>query len=491
MRLRSTIVLVVMTCAACELVRPVVVTPPPAPSAFLASVDLSNDPTQPPSTPPERLAPSPLPPSPPAERVTESPVWWSAFADPALDTAIQECFRNNLILRDVRGLIYENQLDPNLPQGWWYPLQIGILNPAGLRHVVAVIPPSPAAHFQFNVATADFGATYQFDLSLDAQRRAGLNVAEQQRQLTEARVQDLALRITQVWFDILEARALRDLTLTQIKYNKELFGLIQARFEQHLTPRLVVLQQEQLLVNLQSQVPLITTRNALLNSELKALLGRMPNPADDIVPQGQKLPDLPPPPNIGAPGDLNVNTPEMRLAELRVAEIGHRINANLASWLPTIQLVGSLGAATFGTSEPILDQSVVGVNLTWHLFDGRRLTEYWQLPLQLHRRQIQYQLALRTAVGRVQDAVVQEDNEATSLRSLRAQVQLGRQLLAEARRLFEQGQSDYLTVLTALTNLVELERASLQAQRLLLNHRVEVYRSLGGTWSYDVTLKRE
>jgi len=495
MKLRSTIILVGMTCTACELVRPVVVTPPPAPSAFLASVDLSEDPTQPPSTAPERGAPSlqPPKPSPPAERVTESPVWWSVFADPALDTAIQECFRNNLGLRDVRGLIYENQLDPNLPQAWWYPLQIGILNPAGLRHVVANVPPSPATQIQFSVATADLGATYQVDLfgTLLAQRRAGLNVAEQQRQLTEARVQDLAVRITQVWFDILEARALRDLTLTQIKYNKELFGLIQARFEQHLTPRLVVLQQEQLLVNLQSQVPLITTRNALLNSELKALLGRMPNPADDIVPQDRQLPDLPPPPSLGTPSDLNVNTPEMRLAELRVAEIGHRINANLASWLPTIQLVGSFGASKFGTSDPILDQSVVGVNLTWPWFDGRRLTEYWQLPMQLHRRQIQYELALRTAVGRVQDAVVQEDNEVTSLRSLRAQVQLGSQLLAEARRLFEQGQSDYLTVLTALTNLVELERASLQAQRLLLNHRVEVYRSLGGTWSYDVTRKRE
>jgi outer membrane protein TolC len=87
--------------------------------------------------------------------------------------------------------------------------------------------------------------------------------------------------------------------------------------------------------------------------------------------------------------------------------------------------------------------------------------------------------------------VVREENEATSLRSLRAQAQLGQQLLDEARRQFEQGQSDYLTVLAALTNLVGLERASLQAQRLLLNHRVEVYRSLGGTWSRDVTLKRE
>ena len=61
----------------------------------------------------------------------------------------------------------------------------------------------------------------------------------------------------------------------------------------------------------------------------------------------------------------------------------------------------------------------------------------------------------------------------------------------EARRLFEQGQSDYLPVLTALNNLIDLQRATLQAQLLLLNHRVELYRALGGNWSYDVTKLRE
>lgn len=495
MRLRLTLALLAATCSGCELIRPVVVTPPPAPSSYSTAVELSA---------PEGGVPGPQPskegmpaegvPAQPAESVTQDAVWWSAFADPVLDTAIQECFSNSLVLRDVRELIYENQLDPNVPQGWWYPLQVGILNPAGLSHVVANIPPAPPTRAEYNVATVGVGATYQVDLfgALGAQRRAGLNFAEQQRQLTESRVQDFAVRITQIWFDILEARALRDLTLRQIDYNKELLGLIRARFEQHLTPRLVVLQQEQLLVNLESQVPLIATRNALLNSELKALLGRVPSPADDVVPLDRKLPDLPPPPKLGTPGDLNVNTPEMRLAELRVAEVEHRINANLASWLPTIQLVGNVGVAKFGLAdEPILGESVVGVNLTWALFDGRRVTEYMRLPIQLQRRHVQYQLALHTAIGRVQDAVVQEENEATSLRSLRAQVQLGRQVLEEARRFFEQGQSDYLTVLAALTNLVGLERANLQAQRQLLNHRVEVYRSLGGTWSRDVTLKRE
>ena len=110
-----------------------------------------------------------------------------------------------------------------------------------------------------------------------------------------------------------------------------------------------------------------------------------------------------------------------------------------------------------------------------------------QLDLTLKRRKWQYELALKTAIGRVQDALLQEKNQAESLRSLRAQVELGRRLLQEARQLFVQGQSDYLPVLTALANLAALERDALRAQRLLLSYRVQLYRALGGIWSYAVT----
>ncbi|HEX4455308.1 MAG TPA: TolC family protein [Kofleriaceae bacterium] len=472
--LRLTLATVAIT-GACTVLRPVTVSPPRAPRAFATSFDAAE------------------PPHAPAAPLTSSPVWWSAFADPILDAAIQEGFRDNNFIRDTRGLIYENMLDPATPQAWWWPLQFGILAPAGIQHIVVDVPPAPEAQYKFNLENVDLSATYQLDLwgNLDALHRAGMNLAEQQRQLTEGHIQDLAVQIAQAWFDILEARALRELTQTQIKYNQELYDLVKARFEQHLTPRLVVLQQEQLLLNLQSQLPLINARLGLINSQLHGYLGRMPTPADDIVPQDRQLPDVPPSPGIGTPGDLDANTPEMRLAKLRVAEVQHRINANLASWLPQVQLIGSMGVSTLGVSQPILREEDVGVTLTWVMFDGKRYTERKQLPMQLHRREIQYELALQTAVGRVQDAVIRENNQATSLQSLRAQVDLGRNVLDEARRLFEQGQSDYLPVLTALNNLVDLERAGLQAQRLLLNDRVELYRSLGGTWSYDVTTLRE
>lgn len=470
--------LLLLVCA-CGHAGSVNVAPPRAPASFLASFD-AKDPNAKP------------PPVVPSTRDTD--VWWTVFGDQALDGAIQEAYRNNYLIRDTRGLIYENLLDPLMPQGWWWPLQIGILAPAGLQHLRVNLIPPPGATETYEAANISIGASYQLDVSgvQSAQRRVGINLSEQQRQLVEARVQDTAVQIAQLWFDILQTRQLRELTQTQIKYNQELFDLVQARFQQKLTTRLVVLQQEQLLLNLKAQVPLIEARIAAFNSQLKMLLGRTPNPIDDLIPLDRRLPDLPPQPSLGTPDDLIKNAPEMRYAKLRVEEIHHRISQNRAAYLPQVNLTAQVGGSSLGNQlselpDNINRESVVGVTLTWPIFDGKRVTETKILPLTLHRRVLQHELALKTAVGRVQDAMVQETNQATSLVNLRAQVELGKKLLDEARRLFESGQSDYLPVLAALNNLVDLERASLLAQRLLINDRVELYRSLGGNWSYNVT----
>lgn len=471
---------------ACTLVRPVSVSPPPAPPTFVA----------PRGTASAQSGAEPAPPAPaPGPRATEGAVWWSAFADPALDGAIQEALRNNYFLRDVRTLIRENHLDPTAPQGWWSPLQVGIpaVAPAGIQNVTigtAPVPPGAASQLKYTSANLGLVATYQLDVwgNLDARRRVSHDFAEQQRQSTEIAAQNLAEQIAELWFDILMNRALKELTEGEVEYNQKLFELVQARFEQHLVPRLAVLQQEQQLLSLRAQVPLITAQIALLNSQLTGLLGRTPSPDDDLVPAGQRLPDLPPEPNLGTPSDLSTSTPEMRFARLRVTEIEHRVNQNLSSWLPTIDLVGSAGMISFEFDEP-LRESFLGLRLTWPVFDGgRRIAEAKVLELTLKRRKWQYELALKTAIGRVQDALLQERAQAESLNSLRNQIELGRLLLEEARHQFEQGRSDYLPVLTALANLASLERNRLRAQRLLLGHRAQLYRALGGTWSFDVTL---
>jgi outer membrane protein TolC len=419
--------------------------------------------------------------------------WWTAFADPALDAAVDEAVRRNYLVRDLRNLIYENQLEPAMPKGVLWPLRIGV--PATIQHVTAALPPAPAqgapvaTALDYNEMDVGLTASYQLDVfgQLDAQRRTFEDLVEQQRQNTEAYAQTLAEQVAQLWFQILEQRALKDLLEDQVRTNRELLALVQARFEQHLAPRLAVLQQEQQLLASQAQAPLVTAQLALLNSQLTLLLGRRPNPSAELVPLDRRLPDLPPAPAIGRPADLIRNNPDVRVAQARAVEAEHLVNENLASWLPKIEVFGGAGAQKFDSPQAF-PTAVLGVRLTYSVFDGgQRITRARQLELTVERRNWQYELAFNTAIQRVQDAVIQERKQAENLRMLREQLDHARRVLSEARQLFEQGLSDYLPVLTALNGVFALERASLQAQRLLLAYRIQLYHALGGAWSKAAT----
>jgi outer membrane protein TolC len=488
---------VAVACGGCATVRPVTLRPslptPPAyvtefhtelPGAEGAAAPQGTD--DPPSADQARTEAVPAKAAP----VAGDKLWWNAFADPALDAAIQEALRNNYFIRDIRNLIYENGLDPAMPKGALWPLQIGI--PATVQRTAIAVPPAPgqpAVGTTFNEADVGIAASYQIDLwgQLDVQRRTFEDLVEQQRQSTETFAQTLAEQVAQLWFQILEQRALKDLLDRQVRYSQDLLEIVKARFDQHLATRLVVLQQEQQLLGTQAQVPLVVAQLALLNSKLTALLGRLPSPDTDLVPRGRRLPDLPPAPAVGAPADLLQNSPELRMAQSRVAEAEHLVSQNLASWLPTINVFGGAGMQSFDFAQNFPTASV-GVRLTWPIFDGgQRMTRAEQLELTVQRRTWQYDLAFNTAVQRVQDSLVQEQKQADNLRTLRDQVALGRRVLQEARLLFEQGTSDYLPVLTALANLSNLERSSIQAQRLLLSYRVQLYHALGGTWSKAAT----
>ena len=187
----------------------------------------------------------------------------------------------------------------------------------------------------------------------------------------------------------------------------------------------------------------------------------------------------------------------MRLAQLRVAEAEHRVSQNLASWLPVVNVFANAGLQSFDFQQPLnFDPQTnggsfqtwsFGVRLTWPIFDGgQRQTEAKQLTMTVKRRNMLYEQAFLETVRRVQDAQVQEAKQTDNVKTLQAEVELGTKVLAEARQIYEQGSSDYLAVLTALSNLSELENTLILARRILLSYRIELYRALGGTWSRSV-----
>ena len=99
-----------------------------------------------------------------------------------------------------------------------------------------------------------------------------------------------------------------------------------------------------------------------------------------------------------------------------------------------------------------------------------------------------YRQTVLTAMQEVEDALVDEAKLREHLSGLRAQLEAARNALNEARRRYRNGLSDYLPVLTQLLTVQQLERNQIQRRADLLTARVDLYRSLGGTWT-DVLVR--
>ena len=95
----------------------------------------------------------------------------------------------------------------------------------------------------------------------------------------------------------------------------------------------------------------------------------------------------------------------------------------------------------------------------------------------------QYEQSLLEAMAEVENALLQERAQRRHVDALERRVAASRSLLEASRDRYQNGLSDYLPVLTALTALQADEQSYLTAKRQLLSYRVQLHRALGGDWS--------
>ena len=94
-----------------------------------------------------------------------------------------------------------------------------------------------------------------------------------------------------------------------------------------------------------------------------------------------------------------------------------------------------------------------------------------------------YRQAVLTAIREVEDALVNEVKQREHIRALEDVLGTARKALEQAGIRYRNGVTDYLPVLTQLLSVQGLERNLIRQRANLLNARISLYRSLGGTWT--------
>ena len=298
-----------------------------------------------------------------------------------------------------------------------------------------------------------------------------------------AAAHSIAAQVTETWLSLIETEARLTLTQSQAELNTRYLELTRLRFEYGSGSIVGIRQQEQQVAGVQSQAPLLTAQAGVLRNQLAVLAGHPPGKLQITIPGS--LPQLPPPPAAGLPADLLLHRPDVMAAYRRVLSADHRVGIAVADRLPGLRLTADGGYQSQST-ESLFDDLVwsVAAGIFGAIFDaGRRAAEVRRSDAVLREALAQYEQSLLEAMAEVENALLQERAQRRHVDALERRVAASRSLLEASRDRYQNGLSDYLPVLTALTALQADEQSYLTAKRQLLSYRVQLHRALGGDWS--------
>jgi outer membrane protein TolC len=245
-----------------------------------------------------------------------------------------------------------------------------------------------------------------------------------------------------------------------------------------------VFRQRQLVEATQGQLIQAREQLVLLHHALSVLCGR---PAGQPVEQAAQLVELPGLPVLGLPTEVLQRRPDVRSAWRAVQAADARVAVAITDKYPSLGLSASADFTSTRVQD-LFDDWVASLaaNVVGPLFDaGRRQAEVERTEAVLSQLVNQYSQTVLEALQDVEDALTQEAHQARYLASLQDQLRLARVVRQKTYDRYKRGQFDYLRVLEALRTEQQLEVSELAAQRLLLEHRIDLCRSIAGTWDME------
>lgn len=424
-----------------------------------------------------------------AGEATASDRWWRDFGDAGLDASIDRALADNLDLRRAFARLLQADAMARQGKAALFPTLDGSAGVSSARSNFFAGEPLGKISTTNSLFAISASAAYEVDVwgKARSMKRATAMEREATRQDLESVAAMLAANVARTWFSLAEQQSLIALLDAQLRVSRDYTDLVRLRFKQGLAGALDVRQQEQQLIELESQRPQVQSAIAVLRTQLAILQGLAPQ-AEIALPTGP-VAALPPLPAIGLPADLLNRRPDLRAAQARVVASDYRVGVALADRFPSLRLSASTGFQDKSPAALFTSWiwSVVA-NLVAPIFDGgRRKAEVARTRAVLEDSVLAYGQVLLTALKEVEDALAQERYQREQMAYLDDLVGRANLTLDEARTRYVNGLVDYLPVLNALQSVQGVERRRIAAGRQLASLRVDLYRALGATWTGDLT----
>lgn len=421
-------------------------------------------------------------------------VFWKVFGDATLDDLMNQSLSANHDLRialarlnEARALRRETQLDL-LPT---VNTQAG--HTSALQSLDALPQGSTRESRRTSLDTGSFDAYWELDFFGRVRRSVEASKAGEAAFAADLRSAQIsvAAEVARTYFDLRGAQEQLAVARRNADNQRATLAYTQARLDAGRGTEFDMTRANaQLNATLATLPPLETAIESAIH-RLSVLAGQTPNTLRERLRENAALPELPRLTHIGTPEDLLRRRPDVRAAERRLAGATARVGMATADLFPRVSFSGEFGFAADGLDRIGKDATETwsyGPSIHWAAFDlGRVKARIKQNEAQAEGSLATYEQTVLRALEETENALVAYSQARRRLDYLRTSAASSNRAAELARKRFEVGTSDFLDVL-------EAERAQLQADADLSESRastarslIAVYKALGGSWDAQQT----
>jgi NodT family efflux transporter outer membrane factor (OMF) lipoprotein len=335
--------------------------------------------------------------------------------------------------------------------------------------------------------TNTVGGSVGYELDLWGQIRNEVAAGEANAAASAADLENARLSLNaQLVGDYIQLRSLdRDgaiLEQTVQAYSRAL-GLTQQRHDAGIAPGLDVAQAQTQLNAARSQAAQTLAQRALMEHAIAALLGISAS-TFSIKPQivDITLPQIP----TGVPATLLERRPDIAGAQRRMMAANANIGVARAAYFPSLTLGAQGGFQSTSIANWVSAPSsfwALGPNALLSVFDGGlRRAQVAQARAEFDTSAANYRGTVVSAFQQVEDSLATLNHYHDASVDEKAALDAAQRSLDFSLALYKQGATDYLTVVTSQTALLQTQLEALNLDTLQLTASVDLIRALGGGW---------
>lgn len=410
-------------------------------------------------------------------------LWWQAFGSAELDRLIRQAFDQSPDLAAMAERVFQAEQQARIAGSSLLP-SLNLSGGTGAR-----VTDGDDSSRRSESTSATLNASYELDVwgNLAASREeAEASFRATAFDYDTVRL-TLASSVATSWFQLLALEEQLRVARENLGIAERTEQIVDARYRNGAASRAELLRQQTEVLNQRASLVPLQLQYRQTRSALAVLVGASPLGFNTDTTGKTLLAMVLPSADAGVPSDLLTRRPDLAREEARLQAADANVEQARTAFLPSVSLGLSAGAsnADLLTLANPVETAGWTLSLAQTLFDGGRLDAQQAISESQRLELVEnYRSAILTALQETDDALdrVQTSQHREELKQTVNERAARTLELTELR--YREGSDELLTLLDAQRTLFQTRDQLVQLRLARLVATVDLYKALGGGWSY-------